>query len=202
MATYYDLPTEMKNLIIREPITVCRLINREMLYMKESVTIRKINHINYEIRDNYIKKAPISMIHKCDDRTIVYKDGVFLMEMKLRYDNYIEKLYKEPVFYWSSYQHSMLRECPESDLLAIYSILLEREPFQPNIAKDNVLNILNRKKLYKYAPNHKAYYYIWLYMNAVILNLRDLDKMKIYDIDFLEECTILHNDIVNYFNKL
>lgn len=198
MATYHDLPAEMKDLIICEPITVCRLINKEMLHIKNVKVVKKINYIKRGLCNNYIKNAPLTMVHKCDVGSVLYKNGIFLKKLESDYTYTIISSDQEP-FYW---QQKVFNDYPEIDLLAVYTILLERESYRPGIAKENVFTILRRKVLYKYAPNHKVYYYVWLYTNAVILNIRDLDNIKTYGIDFMKECTLLHNEITEYFNKL
>jgi hypothetical protein len=209
MASYHSLPTEIKNLI-HTVLTTSRLINKEILTIKNAEFITRMNYISLERCSDYLHTAEhMVCTSNMDFGCNLYNKGKYIISASNFGDDY-ELVSKEDMvcsidnmLYRKSSGTFIIRDDVDLDLLSTYHILMGRN-MQRTIAKDTVLKMLHSKISLRYAASNKAVYHSWLYFNAMILGIRpvNIEVRTMYVTNYVKECAQLHVDIVNYFKNL
>lgn len=209
MASYHSLPNEIKNLI-HLPLTISRLINKEILKIKEPEFITRMNYISLQRRSDYLHNAKhMVCTSNMDFGCSLYNQGQFIIRSsgfnEVGNYNFISENHTVCDIDYMLHRIKMglflIREDVEIDLLSTYNILEERKY---NIAKNTILKMLNSKISLKYAIKNRQEYHSWLYFNAMIIGLKQLNvKVRtIYVDNYVTECAQLHHELVNYFKNL
>lgn len=200
MASYHSLPSEIKNLI-HTSLKKSRLINKELLIIKDVEFINKMNHISVNERQHYYKNTHNLMAIHCDSiGSSLFQNYKYIISYEI-HTNFATSGYRSSINRNHFIEYS---KYTGYDLLSTYNILLCRKYNGVNIAKTTILNILSSKISLKFSPFMKHIYHAWLYTNAIILGLRELDLnvREIHITNYIKKCKELHDDIVNYFNNL
>jgi hypothetical protein len=96
-----------------------------------------------------------------------------------------------------SLEHCNSSEIEELDFLTTYRVLIQRG-CTPRFVKNLIVNRIKQLKIWLYSKSVEQHLYLWLYINAAIMGLTNIDNISnmVYN---KEESVILYNKILTFF---